>query len=171
MYIKYLKSLLWHKYYVFVAGRKLGVNLWQLLVHDFTKFSKVEFISYAQYFYGDWPETAKGPLEYRHLIKTKADVKAAFDKGWLHHLHHNPHHWQYWLLQNDDDGLVVLYMPQKYSREMVADWLGAGRAYNGVWDMTKWLDGHFAGIQLHPDTRAYVESLLTSIDNGRRYEK
>lgn len=175
MYIKYLKSLLWHKYYVFLAGRRLGVGLWQSIIHDWSKCLPVEFIPYAQNFFGSYQYTRDIPggtaiYQSQQGKRFKEDVEAAFDYAWLHHQKHNPHHWQHWLLQNDEDGLNVLYMPVKYAREMVADWLGASKAYTGSWDMTAWLSKSWDKVQLHPNTAAYVQQLLTGIQNGKVYD-
>lgn len=53
IYLQFLKSLLKHKYYVFIAGRKLGIGFWQLLVHDWQKFTPAEFPKYTRYFFRD----------------------------------------------------------------------------------------------------------------------
>ena len=56
------------------------LNLYdQINVHDLSKYSNEEYKAYDDYFYGN---------------KTKA-VKNAFNYAWLHHIHHNPHHWQH----------------------------------------------------------------------------
>jgi hypothetical protein len=62
-------------------------------VVDLSKFDDAEYEAYDKYFHGP--------------SKT-AEVKAAFDVAWLHHIHMNPHHWQHWVLVNDDDGTKVL---------------------------------------------------------------
>ena len=56
---------------------------------------KEEYFAYATYFYG----------------KKTSQVEKNFDYAWLHHQKENPHHWQYWLLHNDDEGLVALEIP------------------------------------------------------------
>lgn len=35
--------------------------------------------------------------------------------------------------------MLPLPMPEKYVREMVADWMGASKAYDGKWPKEKWL--------------------------------
>lgn len=52
-----------------------------------------------------------------------------------------------------------LRMPDKYIREMVADWRGAGRAL-GKPDIVAWYVSNRDNIQLHPDTRKLVEYYL-----------
>ena len=146
-YLRYLKSLLRHKYFVAVAGIKVGrIPYHRLIFHDWTKFLPSEFIPYAKNFYG-----------------TKTEQTAIdFDYGWLAHQNRNPHHWQYWILVYDDDPKKdkPLRMPETYVREMVADWAGAGRAYNGKWDVVEWYNKHKDNIIIHPDTRGLVERLL-----------
>lgn len=87
-------------------------------------------------------------------------VKAAFDRAWLHHQHANPHHWQHWVLREDDGGTKVLAMPDKFVREMVADWMGAGRAITGRWEVAVWYAKNRDRILLHDDTRTLVDALI-----------
>ena len=54
---------------------------------------------------------------------------------------------------------IALPMPDRYRREMLADWLGAGRAYGNP-DTAGWYQDHKDGILLHPETRAWVEREL-----------
>lgn len=79
----------------------------QIAVHDESKFSNEEYDAYDKYFYG-------GNRSY--------EVRNEFDKAWLHHIHNNPHHWQYWVLLKDDGDIEVLDMPMNYIIEMICDW-------------------------------------------------
>lgn len=135
-YLSYLRRLLMHKWFVLLAGRRVGVPLWRLIVHDWSKFMPVEFLPYARY----------------DFAVMREDL--AFDTAWLHHQKHNPHHWQYWVLIQDFKPTKALPMPTPFVREMVADWMGAGRAYTGSWDMSDWLRKslpHMTGF-MHPNT-------------------
>jgi hypothetical protein len=58
---------------------------------------------------------------------------------------------------------IPLPMPEHYAREMVADWLGAGRAITGKWEAKEWYQKNKNAIILHPTTRAFVENLLEEI--------
>jgi hypothetical protein len=144
MHWKYLKAVLRHKWFVFLAGRGT-VSLWQLVKHDWSKFIPAEWTPYARSFYGPQPRTVA--------------TRQAFDRAWLHHQHANPHHWQAWVLREDSGVTKVLPMPEKYRREMLADWRGAGRAY-GNNDTAGWYEKNAARIMLHPETRALVEAEL-----------
>jgi hypothetical protein len=56
-----------------------------------------------------------------------------------------------------------LPMPEKFVREMVADWMGAGRAITGRWDVQEWYATHREQIVLHPATRHRVEAILAKV--------
>lgn len=86
-------SWLRHKWYVFVIGTRIGVPLWQLLIHDLSKLHPAECRSYMRSWYG--------------LEKLR---KSAHD----HHVAHNKHHWQGW---------IGMAMPEDYAAEMIADWM------------------------------------------------
>lgn len=140
---QYTASLEKHIAFVVEAGKRIGVDPVQLKKHDLSKWSAEEFPAYANRFFGEPDETA-------------------FKYAWLHHLQHNPHHWNHWLLTNDEDGLEALEMPQNYALEMVADWMGASMAYTGSWDMSEWLSKNYPRMILHPNTRRYVSEVLVA---------
>lgn len=154
MYLKYLKNLLRHKWFVFLEGLKVGANLWLLIIHDLSKFLPDEFIPYARSFGGKW--------KYDERPQWVID---AFDVAWLHHQRRNKHHWQYWVLIQDDDPTMCIEMPVRYAYEMVADWRGAGRAYGKTKrgddpNTRNWYAAHQHKMLLHPNTRALIERLL-----------
>lgn len=71
---------------------------------------------------------------------------------------------------------IPLPMPDKARREMLADWFGAGRARNKDWtplEPRKWYEANKKNIDLHPDTRAWVEFQLMHHENlmkhGQRF--
>lgn len=142
---QYAKYLFRHKLFVLIAGIKYGVPIWRLLIHDWSKFMLIEWVAYRDFFYGE-----RGPDGNR-----RPEVKAAFKRAWLHHIHLNPHHWNAWT-NLDTDGVSVLPMPEKYWREMLADWYGAGRAITGEWRAGEWFDENEGKIVLHPDTKTMV---------------
>ncbi len=136
-----------HKWYVYKAGRALGVGRLQLLIHDWSKLLPIEWCAYANYFFGEKVET------FHEAGKRTDPAAVAFDRAWAHHLRKNPHHWQYY------DGAE---MPAKYALEMVADWIGAGAA-QGKTSSThvfNWYHENKDRIVLHLHTRAYVELLI-----------
>src|SRR5690349_4010162 len=122
---RYLLYVVRHKWFVYRAGRALGVGRWQLVVHDWSKFRPSEWMPYANFFYGPKPKPVRDATGYYKPTDTGDE---AFDFAWLLHQKRNPHHWQWWLLPEDDGGVKVLPMPDRYRREMLADWRGAGLA-------------------------------------------
>ena len=115
-------------------------------IHDNSKFGAVEYAPYDNYFYGEKDE-------------------AAFNIAWLHHIHNNPHHWQHWLLfEDENDGKPKpLEMPKVYALEMVADWWSFSWRSGNLREVFRWYDEHKGRIILHHDTRKYVESVLGEI--------
>ncbi len=118
-YLKYLKYIARHKWYVMIECFKLGL-IWRGLMHDMSKFLPSEFFAYANYFYGYYPEKLNAyEKTYHSELKTKKDVEIEFNIAWNHHQKRNKHHWQYWLLKEDDGKLLSVGMPKKYLKEML----------------------------------------------------
>ena len=161
-HFQYLKYVLTHKYYVFRECWQYGL-IWQGLIHDWSKFLPSEWFPYVEYFYGNKDQNT-------------------FDIAWNHHQKRHPHHWQYWLLREDNpeadftpywQGLQtekeavihhffkVLPMPDKYRKEMLCDWRGAGQAQGKARNETKqWYQANKDNIFLHPDTQAWIQNEL-----------
>src|SRR5687768_14104184 len=109
MYLKFLFSLLKHKWFVFIAGIRVGgISLFRLIIHDYSKFSKEEFGPYTRKFHGK--------------DNKSETVKAEFGKAWDHHWKNNSHHWQFWIRAD-----TPVSMFEEDLREMIADWFGASR--------------------------------------------
>ncbi len=161
-HVRYLWYVLRHKLYVYREGRKLGVSRLQLLLHDWQKFTPAEWFPYVRYFYGDYPvfKDMSPGLKMIYFGRTREDVERDFDYAWLHHQKlGGKHHWQYWLLRLDSGITKALYMPDRYRREMLADWRGAGLAL-GKPDTAGWYEANRDKMQLHPETRAWIEQQL-----------
>jgi Family of unknown function (DUF5662) len=158
-HLGYARYVARHKVCVFRAARHLGVP-WLGLVHDLSKLRPDEWGAYARWFYARPPEGGAA----------HAAAKGAFDRAWLAHIHRNKHHPQFWVLRQDEDGVVCLEVPENYVREMVADWMGAGMAVKGHgWDRAPeecraWWAANKdrSGYAMHPRTRALVERLLAA---------
>ena len=116
--------------------------------HDTSKYSDEEYQAYDNYFYGD---------------KSNKVVKD-FDYAWLHHIHNNPPHWQYWVLVGDDEPLKALEMPEEYIIEMICDWFSFSFKNGDLRELFKWYDDHKAKMILHPKTKSRVEEILDAID-------
>ncbi len=175
--LKYLRYLIKHKWYTFQECRKRGI-WWAGLTHDLSKFRPSEWGPYLEKFYGD-PNcciyVAMGEMSTLDVLgleasghKFQEQVDYEFDEAWLHHIHRNPHHWQYWLLQEDDGDLKVLEMPMRYRKEMVADWIGAGKA-TGHPDTPAWYEKNKDKIKLAILTRYWVEvelGIIPAVPHG-----
>lgn len=162
---QYLRYVIRHKWYVFVAGLSLRVPLWQLIIHDWSKFLPSEWFPYVDYFYGGPWVAANHGDQRLHLGEryTQPWVDRRFNEAWNRHQKRQPHHWQFWLLTMDSGETAPLEMPENYVREMVADWIGAGHAITGDGSLKRtaeWYAKNRDHIQLHCNTQSRVETLL-----------
>ena len=120
-------------------------------VHDNTKFDREEFHGYRQWFY---PMAGEHRMEYY------------FKRAWNHHQKHNPHHWEYWVMQ---DG-TVLDMDLKYIVEMLCDWTAMSIAMGDT--PTEFYTKRKDNMIFAPYSREIVEALLScfnmALNNLRR---
>lgn len=124
---------------------------WQVcFAHDQSKSETDEYEAYDAYFYGN---------------NKSYQVMQDYRKAWLLHLHRNPHHWQYWILINDDpkEGEIVLDMPYNYILEMVCDWWAFSWQKGDLYEMFAWYDEHSKYMKLSDNTRKTVEDILNKI--------
>jgi hypothetical protein len=142
-HLQYARYLAIHKWYVLRACWRRG--LWLAgLTHDLSKLQPSEWQAYADFFY---------------VSRTKATTDA-FYAAWNLHQKRNKHHWQYWVFIKDDGAVLTLPMPDRYRREMLADWEGAGIAITGKDDTADYYRLKRHQIKLHPETRAWVDKEL-----------
>jgi hypothetical protein len=150
MMIKYLRYVLRLKYYVFIECCNFGIPFRGLL-HDMSKFLPSEFMPYARYFYDQ-----RDPR-----------ILSDFNTAWLKHQRRNAHHWQWWLLREDDGKFIPIEMPKPIVYEMLADWYGAGKALNGnthTWRNTwEWFKNNRHLIHLNPYTDIAVRRILMDL--------
>lgn len=132
-----------------------AIDIPDIYLHDNSKFISEEFNAYADYFYGD---------------KTN-DVVESFGYAWNHHQKNNPHHWQYWVLINDEDGIQCLDMPLEYIIEMICDWWSFSWVKGDLEEIFNWYRKHKKNMMLSDSTRDTVEDILDKIkvrlNNGR----
>lgn len=128
-----------------------GDDEWNILKrHDESKYDREEYDAYDEYFYG----------------KTKSPrVEEAFNYAWLHHIHENGHHWQHWVLVNDEpnEGIVALDMPYHYIIEMICDWWSFSFSKGELREIFKWYVAHKKHMKLSDKTREIVEDILGKI--------
>ena len=119
----------------------------QISLHDVSKYSDHEYDAYNNYFYGRKTEK----------------IKSEFNYAWLHHIHNNPHHWQHWVLVNDEDGTHALEMPREYVIEMICDWWAFSHKYGNLYEIFDWYNSHKKNMLLHEKTKKLVEEILDKI--------
>lgn len=126
--------------------------LWTAADHDKSKYDDAEYDAYDAYFYG-------GNRSYK--------VVQDFNYAWLHHIHNNPHHWQHWILVNDDpeEGTIALEMPLIFVLEMIADWWSFSWRQGKLDELFIWYADHEDHIMLHKNTRKLVEEILNRIQD------
>jgi len=150
--VRYFWLTIKHKWFVFLASFRTGAPLWRGVVHDWTKFLPCELLHYQRQFFG------------------KADDPLGFMRAWLHHQNSHKHHWEYWIPRTGHNRCAPPYldnepmpMPESIVREMVADWLGAGRAYEGKWPCPRdwtWLKKARSKMRLHAETEKILDKIL-----------
>lgn len=155
--MKYLLLALKHKWFVFLAGLRTKAPLWRLLIHDWTKFLPSELPHYQRQFFGP------------------ANDPRGFIGCWTRHQNRHPHHWEYWIPRTGhtrgDPSFPdnqPIPMPEWAVREMVADWLGASRAYEGNWpdpEAWAWLDTNRSRLRLHWESIKLVERVIGELVN------
>lgn len=153
--LRYASYIVRHKWFVLRAGRVTGAPLWRLLVHDLSKLTLAEWGPYKRRFYGG----RAGELDKDH-------EPAEFMRAWTRHWQRNPHHWENWLVLTDSGQLRPTPMPDAVVREMVADWMGAGRTITGRWEVAEWYSANGDKMILHPAVRERVDELIASVTNG-----
>lgn len=146
-HLRYFKYVMKHKWFVFQAGLKTGAPIWRLIIHDYTKFSRAEWTPYANRFFG-----GRSGIEDKELDPNE------FKLAWEHHWKHNPHHWEYWI--SNWERWIVLPgpglaqdMPDNFINEMIADWMGAGRAITGQKDIMPWFEKTYPKMNLSFNTK------------------
>lgn len=118
--------------------------------HDSSKYDEDEYKSYDEYFYG----------------RNKSyEVVNNFNHAWLQHIHKNKHHWQHWVLINDDPdkGEIILDMPDVYIIEMICDWWSFSWKKGNLREIFAWYHEHKDYMKLSDYTRNKVEDILAAI--------
>lgn len=148
--VRFYDTVILHISCVQEAGVKLGVSKYQLENHDLSKFHGAEFNAYARHFQG-----GGAPDE--------------FALAWLHHLHANEHHPEFWQFPKEprikgaNIACRCLPMPHRYVLEHIADLMGASKAYTGSDDMSDWLSKNMSKMYYHPETARISREELSKI--------
>lgn len=113
--------------------------------HDSSKFSEKEIKGYENKFFGN------GDLD-------------EFHKAFLDHIHHSPHHWQYWVLVHDngkDDTLIE--MPKEYVIEMICDWMSFSIAKDDLNELFEFYKNQKDIMRLNKKSKEFLEDCLNKI--------
>ena len=142
----------------------------QLLRHDKSKTSVFEYNPYDKYFY------SKGKLDQKAIDD--------YELAWNNHIHENPHHWQYWVLINDEDGVKPLPMERRYILELLCDWMSFnitpiepyGTFKLNAHKLKQYWKDHENTMILHPKTRSSIKYMINKLvkvygENGTVYVK
>lgn len=121
--------------------------------HDNTKYWADEYEAYDRYFYPD---------EYEDNPPFLQRVEE-YQRAWLEHMHRNPHHWQHWVLINDNGFFTVLPMPEVYVIEMICDWWSFSWKKGNLYEIFDWIDENSPHILLDDETIRLVEKILNRI--------
>lgn len=131
----------------------------QGILHDCDKFMLDVIVPYSNYFFGPGrnPEEIRGKTKYYDPVYM---TEFGFDKAIFKHFHRSFHHWQSYVICNNDGSPVAFEIPEKYLIEMLCDWVGAGRAQKNGIDTKDWYMMNKDKMVLHPTTRKRLEELL-----------
>ena len=159
-HLAYLRYVLRHKWFVFLGCLKCGVPLHQAVIHDWSKFLPVEWGPYVRNFFN--PDGSPRSVRDSSGAYNPADQPEEFQRAWLNHQQLR-HHWQAWVLLGDRGYTRALPIPERFMREMIADWYGAGRAIAGVRDPRPWYASNQHKMLLHLSTRTRVAQLMVEL--------
>lgn len=145
-------SLKRHIDYVYEAGLKLNIPNSRLIQHDQSKWSDEEFYWYARHFNGS------------------RDDPDGFSYAWLHHIHNNAHHWQYWIfpdnciIENSTLENGIIRMSNVCILEMIADWMAVRRAQYGTWNALQW-DRPLGlyGAKIHSESMSFLRTKIAAL--------
>jgi len=140
------------------------------LLHDLSKFLPSEFLPYAKFFYGKKGSGIKKGRNETGYYKPTDTGDSAFDFAWLLHQKRNRHHWQWWILAEDEGGVKIFEIREPYLTEMICDWIGAGKAQgkfspkdDKFLETRRWYNQNGSKMQLRETTRREIEKRVNFI--------
>lgn len=189
-HFRYLRKSVTWKWYVFRAGLHTGAPVWRLVTHDLGRFRPAVWGPFADYLFGptanpqQWMEQW---LRREHrtsvLEATKEQEEAAkqayadarkraterFARARLALEHRSPWNWPWWVLRDTNKATPdAVEMPEPLVRELVADWLAAGRDQSGSWEglddgLRRWYAQRRENVKMHSRSRKLVEEILAKL--------
>lgn len=162
----YLDRLITHKTAVYRAGIELYSQIgeefdidkdkfmYNLVVHDASKLSHVEYEGYYGYDFKDKDNNT--PNQYR-----------AFRAAWIHHYINNHHHVEHYSLVKKDGTTELADIPDIYLLEMIADWKG-GCVYGDSFEV--YLQKNLHKFLFTTKTAERLKKLLSSLEYRDKIE-
>ena len=154
MYWTYFKYVVEHKKNVGIECFKMGMYI-HAITHDLSKFLPSEFIPYARFFH--FKDRANN-----YSSKDENDLN--FQAGWNRHQKRNKHHWNYWVSVTRVNEIIPIEMPFRYVKQMVADWNGMSRKFNG--STYEYFKKNQDTMILHPETIIHINTLIKEKKNN-----
>lgn len=120
--------------------------------HDQSKVNASEYDDYRRYFY---------PTEWEKENINEVILKNNFDFAWNHHQKTNRHHWQYWILM--DDEFKILKMPYIYIIEMLCNWSAMSLKFKDK--PSEFYHKNKEKMIFADDTKIFIQRFLPIFDN------
>lgn len=121
---------------------------YHIIDHDKSKYSEEEFVPYSKYFGSS---------------NVTPEIETNYYYAWLHHIHNNPHHWQYWVIVDNANTNIPLEMPKEYVLEMICDWWSFSWSKKDLSEIFRWYDERKEKMIFHPKTQEYIEYVLDKL--------
>lgn len=158
-FFRHLGKVIKHKNMVFRMCLKCGL-FWRGLVHDMSKFAPTELFESVKYY-----TDGKGsPI-------SECRSKIGHSYAWIHHIHKNKHHAEYWLdIYNDHQ----CNMPYKYAVESICDKISASKCYNGKnykphMVLDYWLNNEI-NLPMNENMKTFYTKVLTDLaEQGEKF--
>lgn len=80
-------------------------------------------------------------------------------EAYKHHIKINPHHYEYWILNNDN----FIEMSRKYALELICDYL----ANQKIKQVYEWWNDNRSILKIHEDTKCYINNVLNGFYRGK----
>lgn len=150
-FFKHLKLITKHRHQVFKLCCKCGL-FWQGLVHDLSKFSRVEFWESVKYYTG------------HHSPIAECRDQNGYSNAWIHHKNRNKHHIEYWY---DRENKIQMNIPYKYAVECICDKIAATKCYKGKEYKPEMVLNHWlkwgSQAQTNDNMKAFFEKVFTDL--------
>lgn len=159
--IKHYITITRHRHMVMKYCFKCGL-VKQGLLHDLSKYSRVEFWNGARYYQG---------IRSPHPAER---VKKGYSDAWMHHKGRNKHHAEYWYDFNIElNCYAPVPMPDRYIAESICDRIAASKNYNKkTYQQSfplEYFTSHEQTLIIHDETRAKMHFILKYLaENGEK---